>query len=167
MLLFVKKLLDYSEYLLNVLIVIITCLLIICVSCEVFFRFVLRSPLRWSMEMATQSFIWWVYLGSALALKKKRHLSVEYFRKRLPTRVKKYFIKFLYFLIIVYNAVILYWAIKTLPLYYVRVTSITRISELWIFLIIPVSFLLMFMYSIQLFFEDVDIPDTVNHEIEQ
>lgn len=167
MILFVKKLLDYSEYLLNVLIVIITCLLIICVSSEVFFRFVLKSPLRWSMEIATQSFIWWVYLGSALALKKNRHLSVEYFRKRLPPRVRKYFIKFLYFLIIVYNAVILYWAIKILPLYYVRVTSITRIPELWIYLIIPVSFLLMFIYSIQLFFEDVDIPDTVDHEIEQ
>lgn len=167
MLLFVKKLLNCSEYLLNVLIVIVTCLLIISVSSEVFFRFVLKSPLRWSMEVATQSFIWWVYLGSALALKKKGHLSVEYFRKRLPTRVRKYFIKFLSFLVIVYNAVILYWAIKILPSYYVRVTPITRIPELWIYLIMPVSFLLMLIYSIQLFFEDGDIPDKIDHGIKQ
>ena len=40
--------------------------IIVCVSLQVFFRYVLNDPLTWSEELARFSFMWMVFLGWGL-----------------------------------------------------------------------------------------------------
>lgn len=51
----------------------------ICVimATQVVFRFVLRSPLAWSDELATYSFVWVALLGSAVGVRERAHIGVD------------------------------------------------------------------------------------------
>lgn len=55
----------------------------ICVLIQVFFRYVLNSPLTWTEEAIRNLNIWSVLLGVALAVKLKDHLRVDLIDKYL------------------------------------------------------------------------------------
>jgi len=63
------------EYLLIVLVIIITILGFM----GIFFRYVLDSPLTWSEELIRLLFIWIVFIGAAVAVKKEVHLRMALF----------------------------------------------------------------------------------------
>ena len=61
----------------------------VCVSLQVFFRYVLNDPLTWSEEAAKLAFMWLVFFGLALAEKDDIHIAVDFFVIRLPNRIQK------------------------------------------------------------------------------
>lgn len=46
----------------------------------------LGRPLDWAMDLATFSFAWCVFLSADVALRQNRHLAVEFFTARLPSK---------------------------------------------------------------------------------
>ena len=66
-------------------------LIFITVSLQVFFRYVLRSPIRWTEEMAILFFIWFTFTGATLCARDDKHLRLKYFVEKMPYRVKRYF----------------------------------------------------------------------------
>jgi TRAP-type C4-dicarboxylate transport system permease small subunit len=44
---------------------------------QVFFRYVLNSPLTWAEELARLSMIWLAFLGASVALWRRRHIKIE------------------------------------------------------------------------------------------
>jgi TRAP-type C4-dicarboxylate transport system permease small subunit len=55
---------------------------------QVIFRYVIKAPLSFSEELARYMFVWSVAMGSALALRKRKHIGVEVFVEWLPVRVR-------------------------------------------------------------------------------
>jgi TRAP-type C4-dicarboxylate transport system permease small subunit len=55
---------------------------------QVIFRYVIKAPLSFSEELARYMFVWSVAMGSALALRKHKHIGVEVFVEWLPVRVR-------------------------------------------------------------------------------
>ena len=55
---------------------------------QVFFRFVLQSPLRWTEELARYMMIWLVLLASAIAMRNRAHLQVDILTAGLPKKAK-------------------------------------------------------------------------------
>jgi len=55
---------------------------------QVVFRYMLKAPLSFSEELARYMFIWSVAMGSALALRKRKHIGVEVFVEWLPVRAR-------------------------------------------------------------------------------
>ncbi len=47
------------------------------VGMQVIFRYLLNLPLAWTEELSRYIFIWMIYLGAALAIKRRRHLKVD------------------------------------------------------------------------------------------
>jgi TRAP-type C4-dicarboxylate transport system permease small subunit len=51
---------------------------------QVFFRYVLQNPLRWTEEAARYLLIWLVLLGSGVAMRNHSHLQVDILTASLP-----------------------------------------------------------------------------------
>jgi TRAP-type C4-dicarboxylate transport system permease small subunit len=56
---------------------------------QIFFRYVLQSPLTWTEEASRYSFIWIVLLGAAFAVRKKEHVVMEVLVNRFPLRLRR------------------------------------------------------------------------------
>jgi len=57
---------------------------------QVIFRYVLRSPLPWSEELARYCFVWIVFLGATLGLERGVHIGVDILTILLPGRVQRW-----------------------------------------------------------------------------
>jgi TRAP-type C4-dicarboxylate transport system permease small subunit len=53
---------------------------------QVFFRYVLNNALGWSEELTLIVFIWMSFLGSAVALSKAQHMSIDIIPNRFPEK---------------------------------------------------------------------------------
>ncbi|MQA80485.1 MAG: TRAP transporter small permease subunit [Streptosporangiales bacterium] len=66
------------------LVVLALALLVVVVNAEVFSRFVLDRSLTWNLEVSRILFIWIVFLGASLAVRKSAYSSIEIFSRRFP-----------------------------------------------------------------------------------
>lgn len=70
----IKWLDDHIE---EVFIVFFTLLMIVSIALQVFMRYVMNNSLSWSEELARYCFIWLIYTGISLAVKKQKHMRVD------------------------------------------------------------------------------------------
>lgn len=64
-------------------------IIIVCVSLQVFYRYVLNDPLTWSEELARFSFMWMVFLGLGLAERDDQHIAVDFFVGKMPSGIQR------------------------------------------------------------------------------
>lgn len=72
-----KRIYNFVEYALEHIATWFFILFFITVILQIFFRYVLSTPLTWSEEAARYLNVWAVLLGAALAVKRKDHLRVD------------------------------------------------------------------------------------------
>ncbi|MBQ1302266.1 MAG: TRAP transporter small permease [Firmicutes bacterium] len=54
------------------------------VFAQVVTRFILKTPLPWSEEIARFMFIWLIWVGAAFATKERAHIRIDFLVNRLP-----------------------------------------------------------------------------------
>ncbi len=63
---------------------------IVCiVLTSVFFRYVLNHSLSWSDELVRYLFVWFTLIGSAITLREREHIRVEYFAEKFPEHIRR------------------------------------------------------------------------------
>ena len=82
----VKKVVGNLDQILMAATMAIVCLLLIV---QVFFRYVLNSPLIWSEECARYMFVWTVMLGLGYNVRTKNNISVSLLTSRLPGSMQR------------------------------------------------------------------------------
>lgn len=73
------------EYIVGVLIVFMTGI----VALAVILRYVIGWPLIWSDELVRYLFIWFCFMGMAVATKNRQHIKVEFLLVRVSSRVRR------------------------------------------------------------------------------
>jgi len=81
---FLKLLDDHAEEI--VLVILMACMSVI-IGVQVFMRYVMKSSLSWSEEIARYMFIWLIYIGISYGVKTDRHINVDAVRRILPKKV--------------------------------------------------------------------------------
>lgn len=56
---------------------------------NVFMRYVLNEPIAWAGELARYSFVWVIFLGGAIAMRRGNHIGMEFLQNMLHGRMKK------------------------------------------------------------------------------
>jgi TRAP-type transport system small permease protein len=54
---------------------------------QVFFRYVLNSPLSWPLEVSLFCFVWLVWLGGVGGMREERQIRIEFAEKYLPRSI--------------------------------------------------------------------------------
>lgn len=73
----------------DILLIGLNAVMVVIVLGAVFFRYVLNNSLSWSDELVRYLFVWFSLMGSALVLREREHIRVEYFVEKLPPRIRR------------------------------------------------------------------------------
>lgn len=92
----------------DIAVVVLFAAMTLTVIIQVFFRFVLQSPLRWTEESARYMMIWLVLLASAIASRNRGHLQVDILTAGLP-KVPKFIFEIIVDLLTIAFLCIMTW----------------------------------------------------------
>ena len=128
----------------------VTVALVGIVFVQVFNRFVLKTPLAWSEDLAMLLFQWMVFLGAALGVKRMRHFGIELVVKHLPARARHALELVVPVIIGIVAIIMVSQGITLLSFNTTRMYGTMNLSYTWAYLPIPVSGVLMLIYLLQL-----------------
>ena len=123
--------------------------LAVIVFVQVFNRFVLKTPLAWSEDLAMLLFQWVVFLGAAIGVKRLRHFGIELVVKALPERIRHRIELLVPFIMAIVAVTMITEGWKLLGFNRMRIYSTMSLSYTWAFLPIPLSGVLIIVYLIQ------------------
>lgn len=124
--------------------------LTVIVCLQVFNRFVLKTPLAWSEDMAMLLFQWVVFLGAALGVKRMRHFGIELVVRHFPERLRHWVELLAPAVMTVVALVMIFQGWAILRLNQARIFSSMELTYIWAFLPIPLSGVLILIYLVQL-----------------
>lgn len=117
---------------------------------QVFTRFVLKVPSIWTEEVARYSFIFMALLGAAVGVRNSTHFGMNLFTDKLKGKVYEYYMKyFVNGVIFASSLLIIFYGYHFTISYGLRRVSPTFLFPMsWVFMIIPISGLLMAIFSL-------------------
>jgi TRAP-type C4-dicarboxylate transport system permease small subunit len=124
--------------------------LAVTVFIQVFNRFVLKTPLAWSEDLAMLLFQWMVFLGAALGVERMRHFGIELMVKQLPARARHAVGLVVPVIIGIVAIIMVSQGITLLSFNLTRMYGTMNLSYTWAYLPIPVSGVLIILYLIPL-----------------
>lgn len=69
--------------------VILMIAMFLCFLLQIFYRYVLNSPLGWTSEACTLAYVWVVFWGGAFLLRNEDHVAFSMLRDAAPPHVKR------------------------------------------------------------------------------
>ncbi len=119
--------------------------MILCLVLQVFIRFVFGSALAWTEELSRYSFIWAVYVGAALCVKRRAHVRITAQFMKLDVKGRLFFLVICDLIWISFNIFIVINSIQVIvdSLDFPETSPTLGIVKSWVEAIIPFSFALM------------------------
>lgn len=153
-----KKVVDLINRSLSIFTISLSGFLVLCVTWQVFSRYVLQDPSTVTDELARYIFMWVALIGAAYTTGVKRHLAIDLLTMKLTGRKKIVNELFIQFAIIFFAAVILVYgganlALKTLSSG--QITPALGIKMGYVYLCLPISGVLMIFYSLVFSWEKI------------
>ena len=129
-------------------------LMIVCLIIQVFIRFIFGSALAWTEELSRYAFIWAVYVGAALCVKRRIHVRITAQFLKLDTRGRLFFLTVCDAIWIAFNIFIFINSIEVIRdgLEFPEISPTLGIVKSWVEAIIPFSFALMSFRLLQQYY---------------
>ena len=126
----------------------LTLALVFVTGVQISLRVLFGMPLSWTEEVARYFFIWWVFFGSMLALRDRRHLAIDALVKHFPKKLLWPWEMGIHLLILGYLGTMFLMGIKLIPLQMMHRTAITDVPMGWVIAIVPICAVLMGLYTL-------------------
>jgi TRAP-type C4-dicarboxylate transport system permease small subunit len=125
--------------------------LVIVVSANVVARYFLQVSLLWAEEVSRLAFVWVVFLGATIALRRRTHLAISFVTDRLPLPAREAVYTLVMLLTLAFLGAIGWGGIDLVrqTIEFGRLTPILGISAAWGYLAVPVAALLMFLETLR------------------
>ncbi len=123
--------------------------LTVIVFVQVFNRFILKTPLAWSEDLAMLLFQWVVFLGAAIGVKRMRHFGIELVVRQLPERTRHAVELLIPIVMAIVALVMIFQGWTILTFNRTRIYATMDLSYTWAFLPIPLAGALILIYLVQ------------------
>ena len=114
----------------------------------VFSRYVLQATFRWYDEVARLCFIWIIFLGAAVAVRRGMHFRMRLLIDRLGTRASRVADQVASATVVAFGGILLAGGYAILPVARRQVTDALEISMLWFYAALPVGGALMIFFAL-------------------
>ena len=133
------------------LMIILVTAMMLSLSWQVFTRFVIKVPSTWTEEIARYTFIYLVMIGAALGVKNSVHFGMTILSDKLKGRSRDLYQRYVVNGIIMLAALFMvYYGIEFTQMYGMNRVSPTFLTPMaWVFVIVPVSAVLMALFAVQ------------------
>lgn len=108
-----------------------------------------RDPLSWTEEVGTFLFVYLVFIGASLALKKNEHFALEIVTDSLPGKIRSAMRILIGLLVIVFSALVLWFGVKLAVGGWVVKTPALEIPRTIPYAAVPLGGALMLLRSIE------------------
>lgn len=122
--------------------------LLVVVGLQIFFRYVLNHSLFWSEELARYLFVYLVFLGAAIMLRKKRHIQVSFFAERLAPSLQSMVAIFVDLLLLAFVVIVFWQSLRLSAMVWTVPTAAMLIPWTFVYLGISLSMAAMFLIVI-------------------
>ncbi len=140
---------DYLEKSLQGLLILSLIAMLFLVMAQVIMRYVLRSPLRWSEEMARFCFVWMTFLGAGLLAKHSQHMTITFFADRTPPSVQWALAVLNEMLVSLLSVIALVKGTRILQVSWVMLTPALRFPMFFFYVAAPVGLAIIVAYSVR------------------
>jgi len=123
--------------------------MVVVISAQVWYRFVLNDPLAWSEELGRYLFVWISFMGAAAGVRYQVHLGIDIMEKILPETVYRYVVVLVNLIIQVFLAVIIYWGFKILGVIRFQTSPSMHIPMIYPYMAVPVGSIFMLINSLR------------------
>ncbi|MCF8106094.1 MAG: TRAP transporter small permease [Desulfohalobiaceae bacterium] len=124
--------------------------MVVVITAQVWYRFVLNDPLAWSEEMGRYLFVWISFMGAAAGVRYQVHLGIDLMQAFLGPRAYKTVVFLVNVLIQIFLLVIIYWGFKILLVIKFQTSPSMHIPMIYPYLAVPVGCLFMFVNSVRI-----------------
>ena len=150
-----EKISRLCDRILSTVVSVFSVVMVLIAGLQIVARAVFDLPLSWSEETATYMFIWWVYLGAALAVRTKNHLGIDYLVSYFPPRLLRLNTIFVYVLMLAFVVLMFQYGIYLARTTMSDLTPITQIPFGLIFLIQPICGVFMAVFIVEILVREV------------
>ncbi|MFT5697461.1 MAG: TRAP-type C4-dicarboxylate transport system permease small subunit [Desulforhopalus sp.] len=123
--------------------------MLICGALQIVARFILHTPIPWSEELLTYSFVWTSFLGASLAINSLSHFNVDVLVVRLPTKISHPLLYLVWTIMAVFTVFLFYKGLVLTQVNVYQTMDVIPISMFWAYLALPVSSAFMFVHTIE------------------
>lgn len=120
-------------------VMILTALMVLTVLTGVFFRYVIRSPLGWTEELARYLMIWAALLTISVGIRDREHVGIQLLVKKLPLKIGKVTIFLINIMVLIFLLVLTSRGYSMALKGTNQLSLALNITMLWPLLSIPVS----------------------------
>ncbi|MHB8948193.1 MAG: TRAP transporter small permease [Rhodoferax sp.] len=122
---------------------------------QVLARYAFSDSLSWSEEAGRYIFVWMTFLGAALAVRDRQHVSLDLVLKSLPFALQKLLIIVSYVSMLIFTAVVIYGGVQFVARGSSQMSSALEIPMHYVYIVLPLGGVLIFAYLMKNFYEDV------------
>jgi TRAP-type C4-dicarboxylate transport system permease small subunit len=117
-------------------------IIIIFAIIQVLFRYVIGLSLPWSEELCRYAFIWLVFIGMVIAIRRGEHATIQLFISHLSDNCKRVFYIVTWLLVLVFAVVTGIYGFKMVQLAAIQKSSALGIPMSLVYLALPVGCLM-------------------------
>lgn len=143
--------------------------MIMCLILQVFMRFLFGSALAWSEELSRYAFLWSVYVGAALAVKRDAHVRITAQFMKMGTQKRLFFRMVCDAVWLGFNIFLVMQSIEVIRdgLEFPEMSPTLGVTKAYVEMIIPFGFALMSWRIIERYYADwkgKTLSSLVNYE---
>ncbi|MBI2371366.1 MAG: TRAP transporter small permease [Deltaproteobacteria bacterium] len=113
---------------------------------QVLTRYLLQRPLSWSEEVGRYLFIWLIFLGSSVCLKREGHVAVTLLLSWLPEGARRGVLIGGRWLVGAFLVILAVEGLRMLPVVAPQRSPAVQLSMAWVYAAVPFSALLMLLH---------------------
>jgi len=131
------------------------CITVLVVIVNVALRYLAQGGLFWAEEIATTSFIWSIFVGSAAAYRYKMHIGIDLVSKFGPATWRSFIAVVIDSMMLVINGYIVYLSILFMNANKLKRTPVLDIPAFYVNMALTVGFSLMVIYALGFLYRDL------------
>ncbi len=152
-----KKIILFFNKIINWIVIFCVIGMVVVIFSQVICRYIFKSPLSWSEELARYLFVWITFLGAAICAREKGHIGMDYLVNKLNLRLAKIVEKLGLILIIIVCAIITITSLETVSVNLGQRSPALNLNMGMVYLAIPIGFTYSTFYYIMHLFGKSDL----------
>jgi TRAP-type C4-dicarboxylate transport system permease small subunit len=144
-----KNVFEIMDRAVNWFLALLMAAMVVIISAQVWYRFILNDPLSWSEEAGRYLFVWISFMGAAAGVRYQVHLGIDLMDKILSPKQYKWVVILMNLIIQVFLLMIIYWGFKILGVIKFQESPSMHISMRYPYMAVPVGAIFMFINSVR------------------
>ena len=138
-----EKMMQSLEKAMEYLVAFIMFSLTVIVFTQVLLRYVIRTSLPWTEEMARYLFVWLVFIATSVCVKKQAHLGIDFLVIRLSPKVQRHLYTLSLVLSLAFSIVVVHKGYDLLTRSVDQISPMLHVPMSFVYIIIPVSYMVI------------------------